>query len=88
MHAYLQTFGIEWSQVGGGGELGLAGPCLYYHWASGRIVGVGALQAKFHVMDEDGVPFVAFFKPYISLLWNWCGAFRNNLHSLDPPCHG
>lgn len=29
-HAYLQSFLVDWSQVGGGGELGRAGPCLYY----------------------------------------------------------
>lgn len=53
MHAYLQSFGVDWSQVGGGLELGRAGVFLHYDWKSGPVVNVGALQAKFSWTDDE-----------------------------------
>lgn len=65
MHAYLQSFIVDWSQVGVGGELGRADPYLYYDWASGRIANAGARQSKLPLMDDDGHPSPSAFKPCI-----------------------
>lgn len=56
MNEYLQSFGVDWRQVCGGGELGRAGTYLYYVWSSGRIVNVGVRKAILSVMDDDGRP--------------------------------
>lgn len=53
LQAIMQTDEIDWSCVGGDGNMGRAGQYLYYDWDSGEVVTVPRRSATLTDLDND-----------------------------------
>lgn len=55
LDAYWSSFGVDWTLLCGGGKRRWAGSYLYYHWLTGLVDKVGALQAILSSSAEEGL---------------------------------